>query len=108
MAQGSAHSPGEQEIFVPGGEGWKQREGEREREIGTLHSPTYYLYRFVICTRKIDTQSRAAMTQGARAAVRFLAAGLEAKPTVCQSLTQMELHTKGQSRDRARDTGKSL
>lgn len=32
MAQGNAHSPGEQEIFVPGGEGWRQRGGERGRE----------------------------------------------------------------------------
>lgn len=34
MAQGSKHSLGEQEIFVPGGEGWREqeREGVRERE----------------------------------------------------------------------------
>lgn len=32
MAQGSTHSLGEQEIFVPGGEGWREREGELERE----------------------------------------------------------------------------
>lgn len=30
MAQGSTHSLGEQEIFVPGGEGWREREGERD------------------------------------------------------------------------------
>lgn len=32
MAQGSTHSLGEQEIFVPGGEGWREREGELESE----------------------------------------------------------------------------
>lgn len=46
------------------------------------------------------------MTQGARAAVRFSAAGLEAKPTVCQSLARNEQHTKGRSKNRVRDTVK--
>lgn len=58
MAQGSAHSLGEQEIFVPGGEGWREKEGGREHERDANTTWAYILF-IKVCNmhqKKIDTQ----------------------------------------------------
>jgi len=84
MAQGSTHSLGEQEIFVPGGEGWREGEGNRyEHYMGrhTIYNALQY------APEKLIPKAGLLRLRGASDPARFSAAGCEAKPTIYQEFS---------------------